>query len=190
LIEDRTSYKLARMGDIAYNMMRMWQGAVGVVPVDGLVSPAYVVAQPLPVMNSHYFAMVLRTDACKGEINCCSRGIVSDRNRLYWEDFKELFLPVPAQTEQDRIVAFIRMATQETDVAISSADRGIELLREYRTRLIADVVTGKLDVRGVELPELDEGDGWTAREDSEAWDEGEETRDSENGEVADEESEA
>src|SRR5690606_14881250 len=46
LIADVTKYSLARSGDIAYNMMRLWQGAVGVVPEDGLVSPAYVVAMP------------------------------------------------------------------------------------------------------------------------------------------------
>lgn len=45
LIEDLNAYKRAKKGDIAYNTMRMWQGAVGDVPVDGLVSPAYVVAQ-------------------------------------------------------------------------------------------------------------------------------------------------
>src|SRR5271169_1748522 len=43
---DRSKYQRAMQGDIAYNMMRMWQGAVGVVPEDGLVSPAYVVARP------------------------------------------------------------------------------------------------------------------------------------------------
>ncbi len=42
---DRSKYKRAVKGDIAYNMMRMWQGAVGVAPVDGLISPAYVVAR-------------------------------------------------------------------------------------------------------------------------------------------------
>ncbi len=40
VMSDREKYKCARQGDIAYNMMRMWQGAVGVAPVDGLVSPA------------------------------------------------------------------------------------------------------------------------------------------------------
>lgn len=42
---DRSKYKRAARGDIAYNMMRMWQGAVGVAPADGLISPAYVVAR-------------------------------------------------------------------------------------------------------------------------------------------------
>lgn len=47
VMRDRAMYKRALRGDITYNMMRMWQGAVGVAPVDGLISPAYVVARPL-----------------------------------------------------------------------------------------------------------------------------------------------
>ncbi len=158
LIEDRKSYKLAIKNDIAYNMMRMWQGAVGVVPVDGLVSPAYVVAKSLPKINSRYYVFVFRTDTCKGEINANSHGIVSDRNRLYWDDFKNLSLPVPDEEEQGQIVDHIDSETKSLDQAIDSAKREISLLREYRTRLIADVVTGKLDVRGVELTALEAGD--------------------------------
>ena len=48
---DRSKYKRAAKGDVAYNMMRMWQGAVGVAPVDGLISPAYVVARPFPEVD-------------------------------------------------------------------------------------------------------------------------------------------
>ncbi|CAG0978976.1 hypothetical protein METP1_01663 [Methanosarcinales archaeon] len=109
-------------------------------------------------MNSRFFTFIFRTDACKGEINCSSRGIVSDRNRLYWEDFKNLYLPVPDQREQDQIVSFIDMETRRIDQTIFSGRREIDLLREYRTRLISDVVTGKLDVRGVELPAIDEAE--------------------------------
>ena len=155
LIEDRSTYKKAYHGDIAYNMMRMWQGAVGVVPVDGLVSPAYIVAKPLNGVNSQYFTFVFRTDACKTEINRNSRGIVSDRNRLYWSDFKALPLPVPKQDEQDRIVDFIEGETKRIDEGITSAYQEIDRMQEYRTRLIADAVTGKLNVREVakNLPE-------------------------------------
>jgi type I restriction enzyme S subunit len=155
LIADHTSYKLACQGDIAYNMMRMWQGAVGVVPALGLVSPAYVVAQPLEGVSSSYYDLLFRTDACKGEINRNSRGIVSDRNRLYWDDFKRLVLPVPPINEQISIVENLSNQFAEVDLAIDRTEREIDLLREYRTRLIADVVTGKLDVREVaaQLPD-------------------------------------
>src|SRR5207245_2189418 len=84
LIADVTGYKFTERGDIAYNTMRMWQGAVGVVPKNGLVSPAYVVAKPRAGVFSGYFELLFRTHGCKNEINRNSRGIVSDRNRLYW----------------------------------------------------------------------------------------------------------
>ena len=79
VMSDREKYKRAVKGDIAYNMMRMWQGAVGVVPVDGLVSPAYVVARPYPEVDPRYFSYLFRTNAYKNEADSYSRGIVKDR---------------------------------------------------------------------------------------------------------------
>ena len=150
LIADVEKYSLTRKGDIAYNMMRMWQGAVGIVPTDGMVSPAYVVARPrTSATNSSYYELFFRTDACKGEINRQSTGIVSDRNRLYWDSFKQLKLPVPPETEQQDIVEGVREKLKPLEQTKASLNREIELIREYRTRLISDVVTGKLDVRDV-----------------------------------------
>ena len=143
----RSEYKRAVEGDIAYNMMRMWQGAVGVVPVDGLVSPAYVVARPLKGTESRYFSTLFRTKGYMAEVNKYSHGIVRDRNRLYWEDFKQMPTPYPPPDEQSYIVRFLDKTTYDIDIASDGARRQIETLRGYRTRLIADVVTGKLDVR-------------------------------------------
>jgi type I restriction enzyme S subunit len=69
VMADRAKYKRAADGDIAYNMMRLWQGAVGVVPTEGLISPAYVVARPLPGTISRYFAYLYRTDGYMGEVD-------------------------------------------------------------------------------------------------------------------------
>ena len=143
----RSDYKRAVKGDITYNMMRMWQGAVGIAPVDGLVSPAYIIARPLHGTESRYFSSLFRTSAYMAEVDKYSRGIVKDRNRLYWEDFKQMPSPRPPLYEQTDIVAYLDKTTTDIDTAISRARRQIELLQEYRTRLIADVVTGKLDVR-------------------------------------------
>jgi type I restriction enzyme S subunit len=66
-------------------------------------------------------------------------------------------LSFPPLAEQRQILAHVRVEVQAIDTAIGRAKREIDLLHEYRTRLIADVVTGKLDVRGVEMPSLDEG---------------------------------
>ena len=143
----RSDYKRAVKGDIAYNMMRMWQGAVGIAPVDGLVSPAYIIARPLHGTESRYFSTLFRTSAYMAEVDKYSRGIVKDRNRLYWEDFKQMPSLRPPLYEQTDIVAYLDKTTAYIDTAISHARRQIELLQEYRTRLIADVVTGKIDVR-------------------------------------------
>ena len=81
--------------------------------------------------------------------------------------FSALMIPTPPLAEQTAIVDYLDKATADIDAAIGRARRQIELLREYRTRLIADVVTGKLDVRAAaaQLPEqpddqepVDEGD--------------------------------
>ncbi len=107
VMSDFGKYKRACQGDIAYNMMRMWQGAVGVAPVDGLVSPAYVVARPYLGTNSAYCNHIFRTAAYMGEVNNASRGIVSDRNRLYWDEFKQIGTPYPPPAEQAAIVRFL-----------------------------------------------------------------------------------
>jgi len=107
IIEDRDKYKRAAKGDLAYNMMRMWQGAIGVVPVDGLVSPAYVVASPLAGTDATYFNYLYRTGAYMAEVDKFSRGIVKDRNRLYWDDFKQMPSPVPPREEQLAISRFL-----------------------------------------------------------------------------------
>ena len=147
VMSDRNLYKRAVEGDIAYNMMRMWQGAVGVAPVDGLVSPAYVVARLLAGNKPRYYEHLFRTSAYKNEVDKYSRGIVKDRNRLYWEDFKQMPTPCPPPNEQVLIADAISRTIEFTSTNIQNAQSQIALANEYRTRLIADVVTGKLDVR-------------------------------------------
>jgi type I restriction enzyme S subunit len=158
VMSDRSQYKRAMKGDIAYNMMRMWQGAVDIVPVDGLVSPAYVVAKPLKGVDSRYYGHLFRTFAYMQEVNGYSRGIVKDRNRLYWEDFKQMPSPHPPFAEQVAIADAIEQKVQFLVSAVENVLGEINLISEYRTCLIADVVTGKLDVRAVAaaLPEVPE----------------------------------
>jgi hypothetical protein len=73
--------------------------------------------------------------------------------------------------EQEDIVRLVAVSTEALNDAIEQARRKIDLLHEYRARLITDVVTGKLDVRGVELPVLDEAEAlaeWETDKDTEA----------------------
>jgi len=145
VISQKEKYKRAAKGDIAYNMMRMWQGAVGPAPVDGLVSPAYVVARPYPEANSAYFSYLFRTSAYMREVNKFSRGIVADRNRLYWESFKQMPSLVPPRIEQDQIVAYLRAQDAHIARFIKAKRELIKLLTELKLRIIDHAVTRGLD---------------------------------------------
>jgi type I restriction enzyme S subunit len=155
LIADPTKYKLIRTGDMSYNTMRMWQGAVGVSPSDGLVSPAYVVLKPRQGTCPEFYDFIFHTEVYKQQVNRQSTGIVSDRNRLYWDSFKQMPNLTLPRAEQEKIVAFIASETIPLTTAIARTEREIALMQEYRTRLTADIVTGKLDVReaAAKLPE-------------------------------------
>ena len=100
---NRGMYKRAVKGDVTFDMMRMCQGAVGVAPAEGLVSPAYVVARPLADVDARYFDHLFHTRVYLAEVDRYSRGIVNDRKHLYWEDFKQMLSPSPPSREQAAI---------------------------------------------------------------------------------------
>ena len=158
LIANAIKYKRIHKGDMAYNTMRMWQGAVGVSPSDGLVSPAYVVLKPRQDTCPEFYDFIFHTEVYKQQVNRQSTGIVSDRNRLYWDSFKQMPNLTLHRSEQEEIVNFIATETTALTTAISRTEREIALMQECRTRLTADIVTGKLDVRvaAAKLPEVRE----------------------------------
>ena len=157
VMSDKAKYKCATKGDYVYNMMRMWQGAAGIAPVDGLVSPAYVVAKPLPHTNPAYFASLFRTDDYLAEIDAFSRGIVKDRKRLYWDQFKQIPTPCPPPAEQAAIARFLAWATNRLDRAIGAKRRIIALLQEQKQAIIHRAVTRGLDPS---VPLKDSGIPW------------------------------
>ncbi len=142
---DRSKYQRAVRGDIAYNMMRMWQGAVGVAPVDGLVSPAYVVARPFEETDAAYYAYLFRTSAYMREVDIFSRGIVPDRNRLYWESFKQMPSVYPPFEEQRLIARFLDWHGAQTAKLIRAKKKIIALLNEQKQAIIHHAVTRGLD---------------------------------------------
>lgn len=145
VMSQKEKYKRAAKGDIAYNMMRMWQGALGAAPVDGLVSPAYVVASPFPEANSAYYSYLFRTAAYMREVNKFSRGIVSDRNRLYWDEFKQMPSLLPPRVEQDQIVAYLHVQDAHIARFIKAKRELIRLLIEQKSQIINHAVTRGLD---------------------------------------------
>jgi type I restriction enzyme S subunit len=143
---DFNTYKVARRGDVVFNKMRMWQGAVGVAPEDGLVSPDYVVAAPNGKLLPEYAGLLFRTPLFSAECGRWSHGIVWDRLRLYWEEFRDISAPLPPPAEQAALVVQVADETRKIDDLAAATKRTIALLKERRSALIAAAVTGQIDV--------------------------------------------
>jgi type I restriction enzyme S subunit len=137
--------------------MWAWMGALGVSTYAGIVSPSYAVYRPrkLGTIVGTYVDGLLRCRPYISNIICRSTGVRGSRLRLYPEEFFRLPIILPKPEEQQRIVNAIQGQTFELNGTIRDLEREIELLREYRLRLVVDVVTGKLDVRAAaaQLPE-------------------------------------
>lgn len=145
-IEDKTCYRRVYPGDIAFNMMRAWQGAIGVVKTDGQVSPAYIIASTCSLIDGEYFEYQYRTSKFIGQMDRSSKGITDFRKRLYWAEFKQLSTIVPPLDEQKKIVETIRDISKATDQVVESVVREIEQLKEFRSVLISEAVTGKIKI--------------------------------------------
>lgn len=146
--EDRTKYKRVYPGDLAYNMMRAWQGAFGAVRVDGMVSPAYVVAKPKKnvKLDSRYMEALLRTSEATEEMHRYSRGIVDFRLRLYWPEFKNIRICLPPIEEQIEIADYIDEKSAAIDALIAKKEAFAAELENYKKSMIYEYVTGKKEV--------------------------------------------
>ncbi|GIK76236.1 MAG: restriction modification system DNA specificity domain-containing protein [Chloroflexota bacterium] len=144
-IEDRTKYKRVAPKDLAYNMMRAWQGAFGAVTVDGLVSPAYVVAEPIDAFRTVFIEQLLRTPNAIEEMRRYSRGIADFRMRLYWDYFRDLKICLPSLEEQDSILNRVSYETARMDSLIAKKSEFIDLLEKKLQALVKRAVTKGLD---------------------------------------------
>ena len=130
--KDKSAYKLVLPGDIAYNKMRAWQGAVGVAGYRGIVSPAYVVERPSAGVSSRYLHYLLRTPAFAKEAERWSYGITSDMWSLRPEHFKMIYVCVPPLLEQAAIVRFLDHVDRRIRRYIRAKQKLIALLAEER----------------------------------------------------------
>lgn len=144
---DRSHYKLVQPGDIAYNKMRAWQGAIGVSDYRGIVSPAYVIQRPRDTRSSRYFHHLFRIPGFAKEAERWSYGITSDMWSLRPEHFKLIYSSVPPIPEQTAIVHFLDYVNRRIKRYIAAKQRLIKLLEGYKHSLINQAVTGLIDVR-------------------------------------------
>ena len=149
--------KLCEEGDLVLNRLKAHLGVFAIAKQAGVISPDYSVFRKRGSKDMEYYEKVCQLPALRTELRIRTKGIVEGFWRLYTEDLFDIRLPVPSFLEQCAIAKYVAETTLNINGSISRARRQIDLLHEYRTRLIADVVTGKLDVReaAVALPEVD-----------------------------------
>ena len=143
-------FKLVKEGELVVNRLQANNGLVFCSAIDGLVSPDYSVFRRRYPLHTQFLSDVCRTSRYRTHFRREATGLGTGTAgflRLYDDRFLETPVCLPPLAEQTAILGYLHEAVANTGTAIAGARREIELLREYRTRLIADVVTGKLDVR-------------------------------------------
>jgi type I restriction enzyme S subunit len=144
--ETTEGYKLCLKGDLVINTLWAWMGAMGVSPVNGIVSPSYNVYEPTGQLNPAYVDALVRLPLFAQEVTRHSKGVWSSRLRLYPDSFFEVSLPVPPLAEQREIVSFLAEKSGSLNALKAAAERTIALLKERRAALIAAAITDQIDV--------------------------------------------
>lgn len=152
--DDLSGYKVVRKGQFAINKMKAWQGSYGVSDYTGIVSPAYFIFD-IAFENLEYFHYAIRSKVYVNFFAQASDGIRVGQWDLQMDKMKEIPFIVPPADEQIAIVKYIKQALPQYDAAIEKLTEEVAVLEEYKNKIIADTVTGKIDVRGIEIPEYE-----------------------------------
>lgn len=143
-IEDKSQYKKAVSGDLVFNMMRAWQGAIGTVRTTGMVSPAYIVAEPNDKVNPLFMDYYSRTLQMINQIDRQSYGVTDFRKRLYWDSFAPIGCILPPIEEQQKIATIL--TTQDKVIELKEKQlTGKERQKKY---LMQQLLTGKKRLPG------------------------------------------
>lgn len=140
--------------------LRSFQGGIELCEITGCVTWHYIVLLPQDMVCTQYFKWLLKSKSYIKALQGTSE-FIRDGQDLRYSNFVKVDLPLIPLDEQKAIAEYITAEVAKIDNALPTFQKEIELLREYRTRLIFDVVTGQIDVRDVVIPE------YTPEEDTE-----------------------
>lgn len=144
---------LVKKNDLAYNMMRMWQGALGLAPTDGIVSPAYVVLKPSEQKtNSNFFEYYFKRNRQIHNFWAYSQGLTEDRLRLYFDDFKVIKINAPSKEEQTKIASFL----SAVDEKIAQINQKHVLLSQYKQGMMQKLFSQQIRFKADDGSEFDE----------------------------------
>lgn len=139
------SRKLVKVGDYAVNSRSDRKGSCGVSQYEGSVSLITIVLEPFDI-DRGYVHYLFRSNPWIEEFYRNGRGIVADLWTTNYQMMKGMYLPIPPLSEQRAIVSYITERTSKIDTLIEKLTKEIECVKEYKQRLISDVVTGQVKV--------------------------------------------
>ena len=143
-------YQGVRCGDLLIHGMDTWHGAIAVSNYDGMCTPVVHVCDS--TQNKKYIALYLRNMANQKVFKLISNGVRQNTSDFRsWGKVGTILIPIPPIEEQNAIVEYIESKTNEIDTMIEALKAEIDRLTEYKQRLISDVVTGQIDVRGEQI---------------------------------------
>ncbi|MCD8375952.1 MAG: hypothetical protein LUD69_03330 [Oscillospiraceae bacterium] len=145
------NWKHVRPDDFVISL-RSFQGGIERSKITGCVTWHYVVLLPQEQVCPEYFQWLLKSKSYIKALQGTS-DFIRDGQDLRFSNFVKVDLPQLSIQEQEEIADYIKAETQGIDNAIPRIDQQVSLLREYRTRLISDVVTGQIDVRDEVIPD-------------------------------------
>lgn len=135
---------LVKSGDIAYNTMRMWQGASGLAQEDALVSPAYVVLKARSIIDPLFASYLFKHPRMIHLFWAYSYGLTEDRLRLYFDDFSLVPVNLPPLHEQRRIAEIL----STWDRAIETVQALIANAREQKAAMTRALLSGRARLSG------------------------------------------
>lgn len=139
------NYWRVKKNDIIVNKLLAWMGAIGISKYDGVTSPAYDVLRARIKIDPDYYNYIFRGEKIRHELKRYSKGIMDMRLRLYFDQFGQIFLPLPPLPEQTAIANFLDKKTAEIKEFIALKEKTIELLKERKMAIINQAVTKGLD---------------------------------------------
>ena len=144
--EDLSKYQLVEETDFVMNNQQAWRGSVGVSKLVGIISPAYHIFKMPNCMFPDYANYLLRSKCMVSQFEMSSRGVGSIQRTLNFNWLNNKIVPVPPLSEQKQIVSYLDAKTSKIDKLIANITKEIECIKEYKQRLISDVVTGQIKV--------------------------------------------
>ena len=145
--EKYDGYQGIRKGDLVIHQMDAFAGSIGVSDSDGMGTSVYHCCTPTDDYNVYYYAYLIRQMALSGFIQSLYKGIRERSSDFSFPVFGNQYLIIPPSDEQQAIVAYIEEKCEKIDKLASELQSEIDYLKEYKQRLIADCVTGQINVQ-------------------------------------------